>query len=100
MSAQDGQQLMQFSPEEIENLKEIFFLFDKEKQGAIKLSDLEAIMQSLQRDPEEAKQLLSHIRQINGMDESNENISFDEFIKLMEQVENKLARDDPNNLNR
>ena len=91
---------MQFSPEEIENLKEIFFLFDKEKQGAIKLSDLEAIMQSLQRDPEEAKQLLSHIRQINGMDESNENISFDEFIKLMEQVENKLARDDPNNLNR
>ena len=50
---------MQFSPEEIENLKEIFFLFDKEKQGAIKLSDLEAIMQSLQRDPEEAKILLS-----------------------------------------
>ena len=35
---------MQFSPEEIENLKEIFFLFDKEKQGSIKLSDLEAIM--------------------------------------------------------
>jgi len=24
---------MQFSPEEIENLKEIFFLFDKEKLG-------------------------------------------------------------------
>lgn len=50
---------MQFSPEEIENLKEIFFLFDKEKQGAIKLADLEAIMQSLQRDPDEAKVLLS-----------------------------------------
>ena len=44
MSAQDGPQIMQFSPEEIENLKEIFFLFDKEKQGAIKLADLEAIM--------------------------------------------------------
>ena len=55
----DGQQIMQFSPEEIENLKEIFFLFDKEKQGSIKLTDLEAIMQSLQRDPEEAKTLLS-----------------------------------------
>jgi Ca2+-binding EF-hand superfamily protein len=38
---------MQFSPEEIENLKEIFFLFDKEKAGCIKTSDLEAIMQSL-----------------------------------------------------
>ena len=91
---------MSFSPEEIENLKEIFFLFDKEKQGAIKLSDLEAIMQSLQRDPEEAKQLLSQIRLSQGIDENSENILFDEFIKLMEHVENKLAKDDPNNLNR
>lgn len=96
----DGQQIMQFSPEEIENLKEIFFLFDKEKQGSIKLTDLEAIMQSLQRDPEEAKTLLSQIRQNEGIDMSSENISFEEFIKLMEQVENKLAKDDPNNLNR
>lgn len=91
---------MQFSPEEIENLKEIFFLFDKEKQGSIKLSDLEAIMQSLQRDPEEAKVLLIQIRQIEGIDENSENISFEEFIKLMEHVEKKLAKDDPNNLNR
>ena len=44
MEAIDDQQIMQFSPEEIENLKEIFFLFDKEKLGQIKLSDLEAIM--------------------------------------------------------
>lgn len=43
----DDPQIMQFSQEEIENLKEIFFLFDKEKVGQIKLSDLEAIMQSL-----------------------------------------------------
>ena len=50
---------MQFSAEEIENLKEIFFLFDKEKIGQIKLTDLEAIMQSLQRDHEEAKTLLT-----------------------------------------
>ena len=99
MSAGD-QQIMQFSPEEIENLKEIFFLFDKEKQGSIKLSDLEAIMQSLQRDPEEAKTLLTQIRQNQGIDVDSENILFDEFIKLMEQVENKLAKDDPNNLNR
>lgn len=91
---------MQFSPEEIENLKEIFFLFDKEKLGQIKLSDLEAIMQSLQRDPEEAKSLLTQIRQSEGMNENTENISFEEFIKLMEHVEKKLAKDDPNNLNR
>ena len=43
----DDPQIMQFSPEEVENLKEIFFLFDKEKCGQIKLADLEAIMQSL-----------------------------------------------------
>ena len=43
----DDPQIMQFSQEEIENLKEIFFLFDEEKVGQIKLSDLEAIMQSL-----------------------------------------------------
>lgn len=93
-------QVMQFSNEEIENLKEIFFLFDKDKQGAIKINDLEAIMQSLQRDPDEAKALLQQIRESQGHAEDPELITFDDFIKLMEQVENKLARDDPNNLNR
>lgn len=29
-----------------------------------------------------------------------EQITFNDFIQLMQQVENKLARDDPNNLNR
>ena len=43
---------------------------------------------------------MKEIRQNSGIDENSENISFDEFIKLMEQVENKLAKDDPNNLNR
>ena len=32
--------------------------------------------------------------------EESDQITFDDFIKLMEQVESKLARDDPNNLNR
>ena len=50
---------MQFSDEEIQNLREIFDLFDKENQGAILANDLEAIMQSLQRDPEEAQALLN-----------------------------------------
>ena len=29
-----------------------------------------------------------------------EYINFDDFLKMMEQVENKLAKDDPHNLNR
>lgn len=53
----DGQ--MQFSDEEIQNLREIFDLFDKEKSGSINIKDLEAIMQSLQRDAQEAKDLLT-----------------------------------------
>ena len=53
---------MQFSDDEIQNLKEIFDLFDKGNQGSIIAQDLDAIMQSLQRDPLEAKDLLVSIR--------------------------------------
>ena len=38
---------MQFSEDEIQNLKEIFDLFDKESVGSINADDLDAIMQSL-----------------------------------------------------
>ena len=40
-------QPMQFSEEEVQNLKEIFDLFDKQQVGTINIKDLEAIMQSL-----------------------------------------------------
>ena len=79
-------------------MKEIFDLFDKQQIGSINIKDLEAIMQSLQRDPEEAKQLLQQIRPEGEYDP--ELISFDDFLKMMEQVENNLAKDDPHNLNR
>ena len=49
---------MQLSDEEVTHLREIFDLFDREKMGSISIKDLEAIMQSLNRDPEEAKVLL------------------------------------------
>ena len=67
----DGQ--MQFSDEEIQNLREIFDLFDKDKTGSINTTDLEAIMQSLQRDAQEAKDLLTQIRQQNDGDSQPEN---------------------------
>jgi len=31
---------------------------------------------------------------------SDDKLSFDDFIQMMEQVENRLAKDDPHNLNR
>lgn len=46
-----------FTEDEVQNLRDIFDLFDKEKQGRIDLKDLEAIMTSLQRDPAEARVL-------------------------------------------
>ena len=86
------QEPMQFSDEEIQNLKEIFDLFDKNNQGSIIAADLDAIMQSLQRDPLEAKDLLVNIRanqmQNEGEGEQaqspeNDRVTFEEFIKLM-----------------
>jgi Ca2+-binding EF-hand superfamily protein len=91
-----SEQPMQFSDEEIQNLKEIFDLFDKQNEGAILVSDLDAIMQSLQRDPQEAKDLLQNIRNQNPNQTDHQRVSFDEFIQLMQHVENKLAKDDPN----
>lgn len=80
---------MQFSDEEVQNLREIFDLFDKERNGTIYIKDLEQIMVSLQRDPDEAKQLLGQIRdaQMNEEGQDFERINFDDFLKMMEQVE-------------
>ena len=63
-------------------------------------------MQSLQRDPTEARVLLENIRvkQEEMGDASGtgdlEFINFDDFLKMMESVENKLAKEDPHNLGR
>lgn len=47
-----------FTEDEISNLKDIFDLFDRDRAGRIEMKDLEAIMNSLQRDPVEAKEML------------------------------------------
>lgn len=50
---QPSNEAQRFSEDEVQNLREIFDLFDKEKQGQIDAKDLETIMGSLQRDPSE-----------------------------------------------
>ena len=62
-----------FTEDEVQNLRDIFDLFDKEKQGRIDIKDLEAIMTSLQRDPAEARAL-----------HGEGPVSFDQFIGLMQ----------------
>jgi Ca2+-binding EF-hand superfamily protein len=47
MNEENNGQVAQFSEDEIQNLKEIFDLFDKEKNGTIDVKDLHTIMGSL-----------------------------------------------------
>ena len=47
-----------YSEEEIENFRCIFEMFDKEKTGFICIADLQTIMRSLGRDPNEAVELI------------------------------------------
>ncbi len=48
-----------FNESDIQNLWDIFNLFDKEQAGAIGPNDLEAILTSLKRNPDEAQNMLS-----------------------------------------
>ena len=76
-----------FTDEEIQNLREIFDLFDKEQGGYIEVKDLETIMGSLQRDPNEVREFVENIDP-----NSSGRITFDEFLKLMQEVENKIVK--------
>ena len=69
------EEMNSFTEDEISNLKDIFDLFDRDRAGRIEMKDLEAIMNSLQRDPNEAKEMLKSINP-----NVEETITFDEFI--------------------
>ena len=75
-----------YQQEEIENFRCIFQLFDKDKTGFVSIDDLQTIMRSLKRDPEEALELVQSL----SLDNSNK-LSFEEFLKIMKQLENRLA---------
>jgi Ca2+-binding EF-hand superfamily protein len=57
----NGNIFYKYSEEEIENFRCIFEMFDKEKQGFIEIVDLQTIMRSLGRDPNEAMELLQSL---------------------------------------
>ena len=75
----EEENLNSFTEDEVQNLKEIFDLFDKEQAGFIEIKDLETIMGSLQRDPNEVREFVENIDP-----KSNGKITFDEFLKLMQ----------------
>ena len=84
-AAEETPQDNNFNEEEMQHLKDIFDLFDKDKAGAIEINDLEAIMSSLNRNPAEARAILEQVKPADP-----DHLNFDEFVNLISQVEQKL----------
>lgn len=82
-----------YSEEEVENFRCIFEMFDKEKTGVIGIPDLQTIMRSLGRDPSEAIELMASLELHAATEEGNGEINFEEFLKLMKNLENRLVSD-------
>ena len=81
--------LEMYSQEEIENFRMIFIMFDPDKTGFVGVNDLETILKSLGRDPEEATELVA------DMQLADDRMSFMEFLKIMKALESRLtAKDD------
>jgi hypothetical protein len=68
-------------------------MFDKERLGFIGVSDLQTIMRSLGRDPSEALDLMTSLNVQMGTNEdgSDVRINFEDFLKLMKSLENRLV---------
>ena len=63
-------------------------MFDPNKTGCIEVKDLETIMGSLQRDANEVRDFVDRLDP-----NSNGRITFEEFLDLMQQIENKIVKD-------
>ena len=77
-----------FSQEEIENFRMIFIMFDPQKTGFVGIKDLETILGSLGRNPEEANEL------VDGMQLTDQRLSFMEFLLIMKTLESRLTSKD------
>ena len=99
ISDQNENIFQKYSEEEIENFKCIFEMFDKEKTGFIEVSDLQTIMRSLGRDPNEAIDLLQSLNLKAGQEDGDGQIKFEDFLKLMKNLENRLISNGGNDEN-
>lgn len=60
-------------------------MFDKNKTKVVNVNDLQTIMKSLGRDPQEAIDLLEEMNF-----DPNGQMSFEEFLCIMKNLENRL----------
>lgn len=58
MTAEQKKIFEMYSQEELENFRFIFLMFDQEKTGYVNVNDLQTILKSLGRDPDEANELV------------------------------------------
>jgi len=61
-------------------------MFDKDKTDFVSVNDLQTIMKSLGRDPQEAIDL---VEELNF--DPNGQMSFEEFLCIMKNLENRLV---------
>jgi hypothetical protein len=78
-------EITEYTREEMFGFKTVFNTFDKNKTGTVKVADLRAIFESLKRDPEEVEAILGQL----GMQHE---VSFDEFVKVMQLLENEMDK--------
>lgn len=75
-----------YSEEEIMSFRNIFDMFVKDKTGYIELDDFQSIMDSLNRNRDEVRELLEEF----GFGRDSGRLSFDEFIVLMQALEKRI----------
>jgi len=74
-----------FSQVELQNLRHIFEMFDKDRVGTVDVSDLESIFASLNHDAGEAKILMERLYR------KNENkLTFDQFTNIILELESNV----------
>ena len=79
-----------YTEEDIENLRKIFSLFDKENEGMIAISDMHELMQNLGKTKKEAAAI------VNVIDVNHDSkIEFNEFVQLLSSIERSLQSSDP-----
>jgi Ca2+-binding EF-hand superfamily protein len=61
-------------------------MFDKNKTGVVNVNDLQTIMKSLGRDPQEAIDILEELE----FDPDGQMV-FEEFLRIMKSLENRLV---------
>lgn len=74
-----------YQQEELESLRNIFDIFDRDQSGFIEAADMNEIMEKIGKNPDDAAQILATV------DPNNDGrISFQEFVTLLEQIELSL----------